>query len=129
MDPDPDGAVDVRGSRCQAPRETGIGTARADSRVGSRKRCERRHAAEAAVAVERLRTRNLGPTAGKQVGAQTATSRADGAGGKHRLDEVSPRVVARLDAVRRVRVASLRRREIPVLRGKQRAVARTRAGG
>ncbi len=129
MDPDPDGPVDVRGGRCQTARETGIGTTRANSRVGSRKRRERRHAAEAAVAIERLRTRNLSPTAGKQVGAQTATRRADGAGRKHGLDEVPPRVVARLGAVRRVRVASLRRREIPVLRGKQRTVARTRSGG
>ena len=129
MDPHPDGPVDVRGRRCQAPRESGIGTPRADSRVCSGKRCEWRHAAEAAGAIEGLRTRNLSPTAGKQVGAQTATTRADGPGSKYRLDEVSPRIVTGLGPVRRVRVASLRRGEIPVLRGKQRTVARARSGG
>ena len=129
MDPDPDCPVDVRGGRCQTPRETGIGTAWADSRGGSRKRCERRDAAEATVAVECLRTRNLSPAARKQVGAQPATVRADRPGGKHRLNQVSPRVVAGLSPVRRVRVASLRCREIPVLRGKQRTVARAGSGG
>ena len=74
MDPDADSPVDLRGGRCQSPRETGIRTARTDAGAGPRERCERRGAPEAVTAVEPLRSRDLRPAAGKQVGAQRAAA-------------------------------------------------------
>ena len=89
MDPDP--RPPRRPSRRPRP---DVARARHPGRRGPtpalrfRKRCERRHAAKAVVPVERLRPRDLGPTACEQVGAQTRCGRADGAGRKYRLDEV-----------------------------------------
>ena len=97
--------------------------------LGSRKRCERRHAAEAVTAVERLGSRDLGPAAGKQVGAQRAAAGADGAGGEHRLDEVAARLVASLRAVGVVRVAGLRRREVVLLASRRAPSLALAAGG
>ena len=128
MDPDPDCAVRLRGRRGEAPLKAGSGR-RGPNPGWLRQRRERRRAAEAVVAVERLGARDLSPAARQQVGAQRRYGPGSRTGRKHRLDEVSPRFVASLDAVRRVRVASRGRREIPVLRGKQRTVARARTGG
>ena len=123
MHPDPDGAVRGRGGLRQTPRQRRVGPARPDACSRRRQRGHRAEAAEAVIAVESLRTRDLHAAAGEQVGAQRLLAVPDRADRDHRLDEVAPCVVARLGAVGRVGVEGLRRRQIALLHGLQAAVA------
>ena len=70
MDPDADRAVRPRGHGGEAAGERRVRAPQAVARPGPGKRCERRRAAEAVGAIERLGARNLRPAAREQVGAE-----------------------------------------------------------
>ena len=67
--PDPDGAVRRRGRRSETPGQRRVGPPRPDACRRRWQRRERPEAAEAVVAVERLRTRDLCSPASEQIGA------------------------------------------------------------
>ena len=129
VDPDAHGAVRARGGSCETPREAGVRTPRRDTGARPGERCERRSAAKTGAAVERLRPRDLGTSAREKTGTKCSTGGSHRPGGEDCLDEVAPRLVASLRAVRSVRVCGRRRREIPVPGGQELVVASARRRG
>ena len=105
----------------KTPREASVPTAAARPAVPAPwERCERRCAAKAGSAVERLRPRDLGPSTREKTGTKWSTGRqSTGPAARHRLDEVASRLVACLRAVRCVRVGGSRRGQVAVPRGER----------